>query len=294
MARHLLADRARRDVALAAALCAVALGALCGCSARAAPSSADGLPAGVRAMIVQQRSDVATRQAQVRIVNGSDQTLRVGDVRVEDARFEGAAKRVVERSSTLPPGARVDVRVQLPPARCPAEDAEPVVVLELGDDGHEARAIADDPFGFLGPLHERECLAEALRRAAVVEFTGFEPSAPGEPATLELTITPTDDAEAVVSAVQETNLLAFGSAAEDGAFPVDVSVDANDTTPVVRRLPLVPFRCDPHAVQEDKRGTVFDVRVEVGGNSGEIELFVGDRMRSRILSWVARWCGFGQ
>ena len=37
-------------------------------------------------------------------------------------------------------------------------------------------------------------------------------------------------------------------------------------------MPLVPFRCDPHAVQEDKRGTIFDVRVEVDGEPGEIEL----------------------
>ena len=47
------------------------------------------------------------------------------------------------------------------------------------------------------------------------------------------------------------------------------------------------------AVQEDKRGTIFDVRVSVAGESGEVELFVGDALRGRILTWVADWCGFG-
>ena len=59
------------------------------------------------------------------------------------------------------------------------------------------------------------------------------------------------------------------------------------------QIPLVPFRCDPHAVLEDKRGTIFDVRVEHQGESGEFTLFVGDEMRGRILTWVGDWCGFG-
>ena len=46
-------------------------------------------------------------------------------------------------------------------------------------------------------------------------------------------------------------------------------------------------------MQEDKRGTIFDVRVSVAGESGEVELFVGDALRGRILTWVADWCGFG-
>ena len=54
-----------------------------------------------------------------------------------------------------------------------------------------------------------------------------------------------------------------------------------------------PVRCDPHVVQEDKRGTIFDVRVELDGEPGQVELFVGEDMRGRILTWVAEWCGFG-
>ena len=58
-------------------------------------------------------------------------------------------------------------------------------------------------------------------------------------------------------------------------------------------VPIVPLRCDPHAVMEDKRGTVFDVRVEVDGASGVIEVAAPEAMRGEILRWVADWCGFG-
>ena len=271
--------------------------ALAGCSGTQASGPEPTLPAGVTVELVQLRADVAPRQAQVHVTNGSDETLTIGQVRVDDPRFEGPAMRVVaDRTSIVPAGRSVDVRVQLPSVDCSApDDAEPEVVLELvGDDGAASvTASATDPLGFVAPLHERECRGERLTDAAGLEFTGFEESAPGEAAVLELTVTPTGEAEATIAGVQATNLLDFGQASVDGAYPLDLSIAATDTEPVVVEIPLVPFRCDPHAVQEDKRGTIFDVRVVVDGEPGEIELFVGDELRGRILSWVAVWCGFG-
>jgi hypothetical protein len=271
--------------------------ALAGCAGAPATEPSSSLPAGVTVELMQLRADVAPRQAQVHVTNGSDETLTIGEVRVEDPRFEGPAMRVVaDRTSTLPAGRSVDVRVQLPGVDCSAtEGGEPEVVLELvGDNGTaQVTASATDPLGFVGPLHERECRGERLTDAATLAFTGFQESAPGEAAALELTVSPTGEAEATIAGVQATNLLDFGPASVDGAYPLDLSIAATDAEPVVVQLPLVPFRCDPHAVQEDKRGTIFDVRVVVEGEPGEIELFVGDELRGRILSWVAAWCGFG-
>ena len=62
---------------------------------------------------------------------------------------------------------------------------------------------------------------------------------------------------------------------------------------MVVSLPLVPLRCDPHAVQEDKRGTIFTLAVELDGDPGEIELAAPEDLRGRILTWVGAWCGFG-
>jgi hypothetical protein len=300
--------RARRGVAvlLAGALllagCAVGPTGTGGTrGASGSPDATSGvapaLPAGVTVELVQLRADVAPRQAQVHVTNGSDQTLTIGEVRVEDPRFEGPATRVVAgRTSTVPAGRSVDVRVQLPDVDCSApEDGEPEVMLELDSASGRAEvtASATDPLGFVAPLHERECREERLTDAAALAFTGFQESAPGEAAVLELTVTPTGEGEATIAGVQATNLLDFGPGSVDGAYPLDLSIAATGTEPIVVELPLVPFRCDPHAVQEDKRGTIFDVRVVVEGEPGEIELFVGDELRGRILSWVAAWCGFG-
>lgn len=275
----------------------VGLSALAACAPVGPAEPAPTLPPGIVVELVQLRADVAPRQAQVQITNSSDAPVTIGDVRVEDPRFDGPAVRVVDgRTSTVPATGSLDIRVQLPAVDCDApHDAAATVVLELvGEAGRsEVEASAPDPLGFIAPLHARECRREQLADAATLAFTGFEPSPPGEPAALELTVTPTGGGGAAIVGVQRTNLLDFGAATVEGAYPLELTIDAGDEAPVSTELPIVPYRCDPHAVQEDKRGTVFDVRVEVEGDPGEIEVFVGEELRGEILSWVAEWCGFG-
>lgn len=281
----------------------LAVAALAGCTATQ-PAPPVALPDGVTVALVQLRGDVAARQAQVQVTNGSGEAVIVAEVVVEDPRFEGPATRVVDRVSTIPAGGRVDIRVQLPPVACPTpddpapDDPVPEVVLEIGNEEAAAsvRTPADDPLGFIAPLHERECRAKALADAATLAFTDFEASQPGEAAALELTITPTGEGRATIVAVEATNLLGFApeSASAEGTVRIDLEIDADSgTEPIVVELPIVPSRCDPHVVQEDKRGTIFDIRLALDGAPGEIELFAGEELRGRILSWVANWCGFG-
>ena len=118
---------------------------------------------------------------------------------------------------------------------------------------------------------------------------------PGEPAVLTLAIEPTGRAAARIDGIQTTNLITFADAADGtlDTYPIDVDVTQAETDPVEVRLPLVPLRCDAHAVQEDKRGTIFDLEVVVDGDPAEIELAASEELRGRILTWVADWCGFG-
>ncbi len=90
--------------------------------------------------------------------------------------------------------------------------------------------------------------------------------------------------------MQTTNLLQFTD--QPTAFPLALSVSGADAASEVS-LPLLPLRCDPHAVMEDKRGTVFDVGVEIDGAAGVVEIAASEAMRGEILRWVADWCGFG-
>jgi len=168
-------------------------------------------------------------------------------------------------------------------------------VLELVGESSsgEVTASAPDLLGFVTELHARECLLERVTDAAALAFTGFEPSPPGEPATLELTVTPSGAGAATIVGVARTNLIDFAGHPADEVHPLGIAVAAGDAEPIVVEIPIVPFRCDPHAVQEDKRGTIFGVPVELDGESGEVNLFVGEDLRGRILSWDAAWCGFG-
>jgi len=54
-----------------------------------------------------------------------------------------------------------------------------------------------------------------------------------------------------------------------------------------------PQRCDPHVVQEDKRGTIFTIDVEEP-RTGTIELPMPPELKSQVLTWVAEWCRFGK
>ena len=86
-------------------------------------------------------------------------------------------------------------------------------------------------------------------------------------------------------------MLMFDSA---GAAPFVVGAEVDGFGLAQRvRVPLVPLRCDPHAVMEDKRGTIFDVTVAFDGASGVVEVAAPAEVKGEILAWVADWCGFG-
>jgi hypothetical protein len=262
------------------------------------PGSA--LPDGVTAELQQGRSDVAARQAQVVVRNGTGETLVVGSVEVDDPRFAAPIVRVEDRDSTIGPGRTVGIRVQLPDVACGddvPEGAESTLILDyaLGEESGRASAVVEDPIGFIEPLHVRDCRAAAVADAAHVSFTDFDPSPPGESASLVLGIAPTGRSAVLISGIQTTNLITF----EDGGdtatetLPIGLEVREGDTGLTQVSLPIVPIRCDPHAVQEDKRGTIFDLEVELDGEPGEIELAASEDLRGQILTWVADWCGFG-
>ena len=259
------------------------------------PTDPTGLPPGVTVALTQQRSDVAARQAEVQIHNGAASPLRVGDVRLVDPRFASAATRVVDRTSTLAPDATVNIRVQLPDVVCGGgDDAASTVTIayELDGRSHTATAPASELFPFLAELHRRDCVAQAVDAAASVTFGAFTSAGAGAPATLDLVIVPTAgaDADVVLVGIRETNLLTFAGLA-DGALPLGVEIAPGDATARTVSLPLLPARCDPHAVQEDKRGTVFPVDVTVDGEPGQFLLAAPPDLRGRLLTWVTAWCG---
>ncbi|MCR2783315.1 hypothetical protein [Microbacterium sp. zg.B96] len=284
------ATRQRRRCARAAlaTLAVAAAAALAGC----APDPAPTLPEGVRVTLQQLRSDVADRTAQVRVANGSDTELLITRLELHDDWFDGPAVR--DRDSTITPGRTVDLRIDLPPSACEGEpdaDARESVLVFTMRGGTEYRVPTEDSLGFTGRLHERECLAHDAAAVASLSWGAFTPSAAGEPATLQLDIAPAGgDGSLRIVEVLPTNLLRFADVT--APLPLGLEVDGR-AQPAPVDVPLVPSRCDPHAVQEDKRGTVFTVAIETESVSGTIEVPASPEQRGKILSWVAAWCRYG-
>ncbi|MEW1834337.1 hypothetical protein [Microbacterium sp. NPDC079995] len=269
--------RLPRRVALAALLAAgFALPA--GCASAPVPTSTPS-PA-VRVWLHQERSDEAARRAQIRIANDSPDELDVRSVRLVDDRLGDA---VETEGWALGPGESIDLPVMLPEVAC--EDESPDRAWEVTlEDGELLRGALEDALGFLDRLRARECLAAEVARAVRVSWGEVRVPASGD-AVLPLRIETIDaSADVAVVAVRSTNLLQFGPGV--AIYPVGGRTGTFE-------VPLVPQRCDPHVVQEDKRGTVFGVDVEVRGEAGRIEVAAGERNRARILSWVAEICRFG-
>ena len=104
---------------VAAGIMAVAaIGMLAGCAPAQGDPSPSPLPDDIAVSFVQLRSDVAARQAQVEVRNGTDEAIEVGAITVTDPRFAGAATRVFDRTSKVSAGSTVDIRIQLPDMAC--------------------------------------------------------------------------------------------------------------------------------------------------------------------------------
>jgi hypothetical protein len=252
------------------------------------------LPAGVSVELIQLRSDVVDRAAELRLKNAGEDDLVVTRVSLADARF--ASSIVRDKRSSVSAGRTLDMRVDLPSVSCDADGAAGPTTLDLEYEVDGRAAVAEasvpDSLAFIPLLHQKECLRERLGEVVQLSWGAFEPSDAGAPASLTLEIAPVGgEGSARIETVETTPLLMFDAA---GAAPFAVGAEADGSGEPQRvRVPLVPLRCDPHAVMEDKRGTIFDVTVALDGTSGVVEVAAPAEVKGEILAWVADWCGFG-
>ncbi|CDK01367.1 conserved exported hypothetical protein [Microbacterium sp. C448] len=252
------------------------------------------LPPGVSVELIQLRSDVIDRAAQVRLVNAGEDDLVITGLEIVDPRFEAPIVR--DKRAQVASGRTLDIRIALPPVVCDADAEADAATIELEYEVNGRASIAEasipDPLAFIPLLHQKECLRERLADVAVMSWSGFEPSDAPAPAHLTLEIAPSGGGgAALVETVETTPLLMF-DAAGAAPFVVDAEIGGSGSPQQVR-VPLVPLRCDPHAVMEDKRGTIFDATVEVDGVTGVVEVAASAEVKGEVLAWVADWCGFG-
>jgi hypothetical protein len=309
----------RPRVALGALGTAAVL-ALVGCTGPAMHPGGDpdGHPrVAVSASVHQTRSNVAARQLSLAITNTGGAPIEVTAARFVSDQFASAAVWQKDRTN-IRPGVTADLPVSLPAANCSATDIRPVVIVtyrivpapgDPGDGGApagEQRTVSlepEDSLGQLEPLFTADCLYAAATRIATITAS----TAPrvidigGRPvAELDLAITPAGGRGSLtVLTVNGTTLFTqFAPAlnASVDARVVDVAVVGN-ASPSVLTLSLVPSRCDPHAVAEDKLGTVFPVKVKIAAEAhdvrtGVLSVAASDEVRAALYDFVDRSCGW--
>ncbi|MGO4692201.1 hypothetical protein [Glaciibacter sp. 2TAF33] len=290
----------RSAVVTAAAMLSVtaAVLAMAGCSS-AVPAAAPTRPAdGVSVEIFQNRQDYAVRVLEIGVTNGGASDLELVSAAFESPQFTGIA--TWKEPLTITAGSATDLRVQLGTAVCDGRGGGTGQVTMVwragsaraGGTGSASLTPADTK-DTIDRIVREDCLAAAVDSVvAIIEPASVRIDGTGAAsvAWLDLTVTPTGAGGSVtVDRVSATVLLASASGLD---WPVGLTLDAA-SPPQTVSLALRPTRCDPHAVIEDKRGTVFPFQVTTSsGPAGTYNFAVSDVLRRQVYDWIAAHCSY--
>ncbi|MBT9606746.1 hypothetical protein [Microbacterium sp.] len=261
--------------------------ALAGCSADPPPA----LPAGLTVSVVQQRGDIVPGRLQLRLTNDSDAAVIVVAATLTSAALSTPAEWAARRAESVAPGRVVDLPVALPALVCAAGEDAARVTLEVAAGGgtRSAEMDADDPLRVLDRLRATQCDREAVSAVAHVEATGIAPRGDGM-ADVSVSITPAGGdriSSLELVALRGTPLLRFATGDE---APLATTVRAGEA-PSTLTVAVVPRRCDPHAIAEDKVGTLFDLVARVDGREVVVSLGRPQMVADALVTFAAEACG---
>ncbi|MCK9793966.1 hypothetical protein M1843_09440 [Isoptericola sp. 4D.3] len=302
-----------------AALLAGAAVALAGCTGPADTPEPlpDAVARGLTVTLRQDRTQYADRRASLHVVNDSDHTVTLLGGTLDAPGYGPSDPDGEPRSRSLAPGAGRDVRLRLGEVDCDADAPEPlsgaaaqttpvatatvrVAVGEASPGGDEPAGTAvevdvTDPLARLAAVHAEACAERLVASGVALQVTDVGPArvrtadgtAPGGRVTVAVEPVPGGPDVRLVR-VSGTTLLS--PAAGDAWTGDDLAGQADGR--VV--LDLVPARCDPHVVAEDKRGTFLPVHAEVDGVAQPvIHVPMTDEQRAAVYQIVHDACGWG-
>jgi len=262
---------------------------LVGC-AGAAPAPAD-----IAVAVYQPRTDVAAERIAITIENLRSEPLEITGARLESPGFAEPMTWPGERAATVQPGRAVDLRVPLVPPDCAADPpvtGTVVLTYRQGADDVDARLPLPAGDDRLPALWRQGCLASRVAEVATIGSADFLWT-PGVPeAVLVVDIVPTGR-EGTVRLLEAAGTTLLSPAQEGRAVPrapLDIAVSASDP-PSSLRVPMVPNRCDAHALAEDKVGTRIPLLVETeDGSTGRLVLAASDALRERMYGFFVDAC----
>ncbi len=270
---------------------AIVLAALAAALAGCAPTP-PALPDGVTVLVYQPRPDVAAGRLAIQVANAGEDAVEVTAARLVSPDF---ADDVVwpGDTATVQPGLRLDLRAPIPGFTC---TAEPHVRAEL--EVATAAGVAtgtvdvDDPYELVPRLHAEGCVGAAIAEIATLTPREVVVPAGQEPAVLVVDVAPTGAPGTVeIVGVRGTTLLQPADAGvSTPELALGVPLDA--TGPHELRVPLLPNRCDAHALAEDKVGTIIPFLVDAGTADEPVRwlLILPDELKSALYGYYSAYC----
>jgi len=276
-----------------------------------------GVAQGLSAELRQDRTQYADRTAKLHVVNGSDRTVTLLGGTLDAPGYGPSSPDGPAHAREIPPGVGRDVRLRLgevdcgtaAPATLTGAEAQrtPVATATvLVADGEAAGSTPAgtavevevvDPLGRLAAVHAETCAEHLVASGVTLRVTdvraGRVPAPDGDVpgGRIILAVEPVPGGPDVrLTEISGTTLLA--PAAGDAWTGDDLPGETAGAGHVV--LDVVPARCDPHVVAEDKRGTFLPVHAEVDGvPQPEIYVPMTDEQRAAVYDLVHDACGWG-
>jgi hypothetical protein len=279
-----------------AALIAVMTLAVTGCVAQSS-GSFDDAPDGVSISVYQPRPDIPKNRIAIEVHNDGKVPLTITSADLQSNFFADEFLWGPDRTATVAPGYAVDLRVDIPAvAACDDDQPAHTVVFgwTVGDESGISAVDPDDSFHMLDRLHDEGCLVVNVGKVATL--TAVSLTAPAQepaPAELLISVEPTGDPGTVtVNTISSTTLLNPAGPDDIGVNQLDLGIAISADGPPDIRVPIVPNRCDPHALAEDKIGTRMPLYVTLDdGSSGRLVLAASDELRAQMYAFYSAFCG---
>ena len=260
------------------------------------------LPDGVTVDVYQTRTDAPARKLEIAITNAGDEDLTIESAEFVSSQFaEPAVWSAREGGTIVRGGFGVDLPVQLPAPAC--DDEHPLGTVRLrfttesGQTG-SSELPAVDRYDRLPAMRAEECFAasiDAVAGLSIKTLPRIEQRGGIAVALIDVSAEPTGNpGEIRIEGVHATVLLGIADA-DGGAVteaPLDVMIAGTDP-PTAFSVPIIPGRCDPHAVAEDKQGTIFIFdALAPDGTSSELRIAATSEVRAAIYEYIATTCGY--
>lgn len=253
------------------------------------------VPPGIHLSFVQQRIDEGTHRAQVRVVNGTDRTLRVREVGVDWAGYPFELQRT---DYPVYPDQTIDLRYVLPRARCTTAAATaPIRGVAVTDRGTIRRPMGEDGVRFLTRIHDAECTARRLDATATLSYADtWRPATRDGRPVLRGSLVLTRPARATGASADRT--LAVTQVEGSVLFDLSLAGDpARRTLRAGQRRAVVPIvvrdggRCDPHSRGQSTQTFLFRAFLSLDGAPEVSRLVPPDRAQQRrLLAFLDRAC----